>query len=87
MRPDKEFIENVLKNVKAERERLPEFSAFGDENWEIADKQIEILEASLKGNFPEDYEEYDNEKDYQIWGLCEWLTDTEYSDFGYDYSD
>lgn len=67
MKLNKEFVETVLKNVKAEREKLQKFPS-GD-SLEIADKHIEILEDFLNDN----EEEYDDKKTHLIFELCEWL--------------
>jgi len=42
----KEELDNGIIFLKAERERLPEFSFFGDNNWKETDRCIELLNKS-----------------------------------------
>lgn len=39
-----EDLDKLIAVLKAERENIPEYSAFGDPNWRIIDAQIEICE-------------------------------------------
>ena len=41
--PTKDELKKVLEATKKVRQKLPEISFFGDNNWEVLDEQIEIL--------------------------------------------
>ena len=41
-------IEKKIENIKKEREELPQFSAFGDDNYAAIDGQLEILNTALE---------------------------------------
>lgn len=71
-------IDAQIEGLKKDKKKLPEFSAFGDKNWEKIDAQIDILEG--KGNSDslyidetaDEYEEGDNDiyfaaKDAENW--------------------
>lgn len=83
IKPTKGQMATVLKNLQKERDTIPEFSAFGDHNWDILDDQIHILSHVLNyGCYPL---EYDREDDH-LYDLFEWLEQgDEGNDFGSDY--
>lgn len=41
-------IKQTIEQLKTERESIPEYSFFGDPNWQMTNAQIEILEWILK---------------------------------------
>jgi len=41
-------VKKKIKELYAERKKLPEYSNFGDENWKIIDAEVRILERFLK---------------------------------------
>lgn len=47
MRPNKEQLQAVLDANKKIREKLPEFSMFGDANWEKIDRQNELIQRAI----------------------------------------
>ncbi len=51
-----EEIQRQVDGLKKEKERLPEYSMFGDNNHAAIDAAIEVLE---ERRFASDYEEYD----------------------------
>ena len=55
----KEELENVIKVLKAQRVRLPEFSVFGDENWKNIDDQLYYVEYTLNHGTVPSFEESD----------------------------
>jgi len=77
----KEQIAKVLEGVKKERNILPEYSMFGDNNWEGMDKRIRLLERGLEGIYPT--VDIDNDDTYYC---AEWMNDINSSEFGDDYS-
>ncbi len=48
----KREIEKEIREIEAEKARLPEFSFFGDNNWATMDAQIEILKIALARGKP-----------------------------------
>jgi len=56
-----EEIKRQIDGLKEERQRLPEYSAFNDNNWVVIDVQIAILER--KKSYDNDYKD---EKDDRI---------------------
>jgi hypothetical protein len=40
-----------IAGLKKEKERIPEFSSFGDKNWKKIDAQIAVLEGKRKPDF------------------------------------
>ncbi len=68
-------IEGLLKM----KETLPEFSFFGDKNWENIDIQIEILKGDVKSDSlwedesAEEFEEGDNDLYYSAIDAEQWL--------------
>ena len=63
MKATKEQIQEAIDLNKKLREKLPQFSAFGDHNWDNIDADIRLLGQALKGelpsmdDFPEEAEE------------------------------
>lgn len=68
-----EEIKRQVELLGKEKTTVPEFSAFGDNNWERIDAQIDVLEGRAKAaDFYEDetsdeFEDGDND----IWGAAE----------------
>jgi len=83
MKPTKERIEKLVKALQQERDRLPEYSAFGDNNWEVLDNQIQLAQDEINDiawNFD------DAEFDDILCELANWLLfGDDKSDFGNDY--
>ena len=73
MRKKKEIKAQIKKTI-GERKTLPEYSMFGDANWEMLDAELEILNKALIGEIDDyDCQEFvednlDNPKEDQI--LC-----------------
>lgn len=66
-----EEIERQIEGLKKQKESLPEYNFFGDNNWEMIDAQIEILNGA-------DIDEYCDREDYVESGATnayDWLTD------------
>ena len=68
-----EQIDEQIKGIESMKEWLPEYSAFGDNNWEAMDLQIEIL----KGNTTSDDIDTDEDEDSTLYNSAldaeEWL--------------
>lgn len=58
-----EAVANQIAGLQRQREKLPEYSMFGDPNWQGIDAQIEILKGnSTLEDFPEgNWEDMDEE--------------------------
>ena len=66
-------IDAQIEGLKKDRANLPEFSSFGDKNWEKIDTQISVLEGKTK---PDDYYEDETAEEYEdgdndIWQAAE----------------
>jgi hypothetical protein len=81
MKASKEQIEKALAYLKNERETLPEFSFFGDDNWEKIHEQKVVLTGALNGYLP-DPEDHQADEDSTLYYLALWLYDTSDSDYG-----
>lgn len=65
-----EEINRQVEGLKAEKARLPQFSAFGDNNWENIDTQIAIITGTIRFESCED-----DDDDYDAaYDAYEWLT-------------
>jgi hypothetical protein len=75
----KEEIQRQIDGLKKDKEKLPEYSMFGDNNWERIGNQISVLEGKLdpdslyvdEGN--EDYEDGDNDLYFSAQEANDWL--------------
>lgn len=72
MRATIEKLQEVLLAIKDERNRLPEFSAFGDNNWKELDIGIKMIERAIEGtynsfNFEYEINEYDMAYQVDYW--------------------
>ncbi len=52
LKPYKEILSKI-EELKKDRQTLPEYNFFGDNNWEGLDKQIEVLEKLIKEEWDE----------------------------------
>jgi len=74
----KKQLENVERALTVLRERLPEFSAFGDQNWWQIEIQKEILKYFNEFQFiPSKFKNYNND---EVRDCIEWL-DGENNDY------
>lgn len=62
MKRDAEEIKLQIEGLKKERERLPHFSMFGDDNHKLIDAQISVLEGK---SHPDDYYEDESAEEYE----------------------
>lgn len=72
MKATKENLEKVLNGIKNERETLPEYSSFGDNNWKSLDASIKILESALSDDYSEhkyerEIDKYDTAYEINYW--------------------
>jgi hypothetical protein len=87
---DKDFmklVKEVLTVVKENRDRLPEYDIDGNNNYKSLDKEILLLEDSLKGKSLQWFDIIDYENDNEMYGACEcfrWLSGED-STYGEDY--
>lgn len=74
-----EEIKLQIEGLKKDKTKLPEFSKFGDKNWEKIDAQLDVLEAiKTKDDFWEDesaeeFEEGDNDLYFAAEEAEDWL--------------
>lgn len=66
-------IKRQIEGLENEKKKLPEFSKFGDANWEKIDAQILVLKGEKK---PDDYYQDENADEYEdgdndIWSAAE----------------
>ncbi len=72
-------IERQINGLKAEKETLPEFSFFNDNNWERIDAQLDVLEGLKEPDdfyideTSDEYEEGDNEVYFAAVAADEWM--------------
>ena len=66
----KEEIDRQISGLKAEKESLPEFTIFGDNNWERIDMQIDILEGKKSYS---DFEHEEPEIETVAYQTEQWL--------------
>jgi hypothetical protein len=57
-----EEIARQIAGLKKEKETLPEFSNFGDENWKKTDAMLDVLEGKAK---PDDFYVNENAEEYE----------------------
>ena len=81
-----EEIARQIDGLKADRERLPEQSMFGDNNWKKIDAMISVLEGKKKPNdyyedeSAEEFEEGDNDVYFDADRADQWLQGNETED-------
>lgn len=81
MRKDRttEEIARQIQGLKKDRERLPEFSMFGGNNWEKIDAQLDVLEDKKDPDDfyvdenTDEYEDGDNEVYFSAQEAKDWL--------------
>ncbi len=75
MERTKKELDNVIKSINSQRERLPEYSFFGDNNWEKLEEEIRYVEHYIKNGYLPDFDE-----DIDAYDCYEWLNgeDNEY---------
>ena len=64
-------INRQIEGLKADRKSLPEFSLFGDNNWEVIDESIYMLESRTT---LDDYDEEDQHLFSSLLTVADWLT-------------
>lgn len=62
MSKTQEEINRQIEGLKKMKITLPEFSAFGDKNWEKIDAQLDVLEGKKE---PNDFYEDESAEEYQ----------------------
>jgi hypothetical protein len=74
-----EEIARQIDGLKKMKETLPEFSMFGDSNWEKIDAQLDVLEGKKEADefyideTAEEFEEGDNELYFAAQEADDWL--------------
>lgn len=63
MKRSKEEIQKQIDGLKRDKEKLPEYSKFGDPNWQMIDAQLSILEGR------EDIDDFEEDEDLLNDGL------------------
>lgn len=62
MKPTKDELQAVLQANLLIRKNLPEFSTFGDANWDKIDEQNKVIQAAIDGEtIRPDFEEEDSD--------------------------
>ena len=79
MTPSKETIEKMIEEKTKERESLPRFSIFGDDNWKSIDRELLVLKRAANGDFPTINEIA--RADDEIYDCLVWLMDESQSGF------
>lgn len=80
-RPSKEQVINLHNELQKERDSIPEYSSFGDNNWQPLEDSIYMLEKATHGIFDLEDPNYENMV-YDVW--C-WLEDKVNDDIYSDY--
>jgi hypothetical protein len=83
-KPSKEIVQKVRIKIESERKTLPQFSMFGDNNWETSESIINLIDRYLNGKF--DFNTYKDEENSTIYECACWLNGED-SDFASDYLD
>jgi hypothetical protein len=79
MKRTQDEINRQIEGLKKDRKKLPQFSMFGDKNWEKIDAQISVLEGNGNPDFyyedetAEEFEEGDNNIYHAAEEADEWL--------------
>jgi hypothetical protein len=85
-RKTQDEINRQIAALKKMRDRLPEYTAFGDNNWEKIDAQLDILEGRHDKNFfwqdenAEEYEDGDNDAYWDAEKAEDWLNGSDDED-------
>jgi hypothetical protein len=84
-RPSEAKIKKMIEEKAKERESLPQFSVFGDDNWTPIDRELKVLKRAEAGDFPNTLELARADDD--VYECVAWLIDETQSDFAEGYLD
>lgn len=59
-----EEINEMISQIEKQKENVPEFSMFGDNNWEVFNAGIDVLQHDISDD--EIYDTYDEDEDSEI---------------------
>ena len=71
MKRTQDEINRQIEGLKADRKSLPEFSLFGNNNWEVIDESIYMLDGRTT---LDDYDEEDEHLFSSLLTVADWLT-------------
>ncbi len=79
MKRTQDEINAQIEGLKQDRINIPEFSMFGDKNWEKIDAQLNVLEGKAvpdeyyEDEHNEEYEDGDNDVYFAASDAADWL--------------
>ena len=75
-----EEIQRQIDGLEAMKSWLPEYSAFGENNWEVIDDQVSILKGESDSDTLIDDYEADEKDSCPLWDVTYWMEEVENDD-------